>query len=136
MFPPPVEGTPGPEEKASIAQLVGFDKTLSGYAKISGLVRAARCSTGTPARFKRTGLLVQLSGMKRRKASIPALNFAFGADFLATAIAPRLALPPRLLDRQARSYQFVPSRDEGQTADTVQQPATVNDVGGIALSLR
>jgi pimeloyl-ACP methyl ester carboxylesterase len=34
MFPPPVEGTPGPEEKASIAQLVAFDKTLSGYAKI------------------------------------------------------------------------------------------------------
>jgi pimeloyl-ACP methyl ester carboxylesterase len=34
MFPPPVEGTPGPEEKASIAQLVAFDKTSSGYAKI------------------------------------------------------------------------------------------------------
>jgi hypothetical protein len=32
------------------------------------LVRAARCSTGTPARFKRTGLLVQLSGTKRRNA--------------------------------------------------------------------
>jgi len=34
MFPPPVEGTPGPEEKASIAQLVAFDKNLSGYAKV------------------------------------------------------------------------------------------------------
>src|SRR6478735_5149260 len=36
----------------------------------SGLVRAARCSTGMPARFKRTGLLVQLSGTKRRNATM------------------------------------------------------------------
>ena len=34
MFPPPVEGTPNSEERASIAQLVAFDKTLSGYAKV------------------------------------------------------------------------------------------------------
>lgn len=34
MFPPPVEGTPNSEEKESIAQLIAFDKTLSGYAKI------------------------------------------------------------------------------------------------------
>jgi pimeloyl-ACP methyl ester carboxylesterase len=34
MFPPPVEGTPSPEENASIAQLIEFDRNLSGYAKI------------------------------------------------------------------------------------------------------
>src|SRR6478736_691879 len=44
-------------------------RSISASA-ISGLVRAARYSTGTPARFKRTGLLVQLSGTKRRNATI------------------------------------------------------------------
>src|SRR6187455_1113968 len=44
-------------------------RSISAKA-ISGLVRAARCSTGTPARFKRTGLLVQLSGTKRRNATM------------------------------------------------------------------
>ena len=45
-------------------------RSISAKA-ISGLVRAARCSTGTPACFKRTGLLVQLSGTKRRNATSP-----------------------------------------------------------------
>src|SRR5665648_281826 len=44
-------------------------RSISAKA-ISGLVRAVRYSTGTPARFKRTGLLVQLSGTKRRNATI------------------------------------------------------------------
>jgi len=37
---------------------------------ISGLDRAVRCSIGTRARFKRDTLLVQLSGRKRRNATI------------------------------------------------------------------
>ena len=44
-------------------------RSISASA-ISGLVRAVRCSTGTPARFNRTGSLVQLSGRKRRNATI------------------------------------------------------------------
>jgi pimeloyl-ACP methyl ester carboxylesterase len=34
LFPPPVEGTPNDEEKASIAQLVAYSDDKSGYAKI------------------------------------------------------------------------------------------------------
>src|SRR5258708_13751992 len=45
--------------------LAAITRSISAKA-ISGLDRAARYSTGTPARFKRTGLLVQLSGTKRR----------------------------------------------------------------------
>jgi predicted ATPase len=37
---------------------------------ISGFVRAARYSIGTPVRLKRTGSLVQFSGRKSRKATI------------------------------------------------------------------
>ena len=44
-------------------------RSISASA-ISGLVRATRCSTGTPARFIRAGSLVQLSGTKRRNAII------------------------------------------------------------------
>jgi pimeloyl-ACP methyl ester carboxylesterase len=34
LFPPPVEGEPNQAEKATIAQLVGFNEQKSGYAKI------------------------------------------------------------------------------------------------------
>lgn len=34
LFPPPVEGTPGDEEKASIAQLIAYGVDKSGYAKL------------------------------------------------------------------------------------------------------
>src|SRR5215467_9870509 len=45
--------------------------TLSSSARaISGFVRAVRYSAGTPARFNRAGLLVQLSGRNSRNASI------------------------------------------------------------------
>jgi pimeloyl-ACP methyl ester carboxylesterase len=36
LFPPPVEGTPDAEEKASIAQLVAFGTDMSAYAKLQG----------------------------------------------------------------------------------------------------
>jgi pimeloyl-ACP methyl ester carboxylesterase len=36
LFPPPIEGTPTPEEQASIAQLVAFGNDGSGYAKLQG----------------------------------------------------------------------------------------------------
>jgi hypothetical protein len=44
-------------------------RSISASA-ISGLVRAVRYSTGTPARFNRDRSLVQLSGRKRRNATI------------------------------------------------------------------
>src|SRR5882757_9521469 len=44
-------------------------RSISASA-ISGFVRAVRCSAGTPARFKRARSLVQLSGRKRRSATV------------------------------------------------------------------
>ncbi|NYE62774.1 pimeloyl-ACP methyl ester carboxylesterase [Duganella sp. 1224] len=36
LFPPPIEGEPDKEEQATIAQLVAFDGSKSGYAKLQG----------------------------------------------------------------------------------------------------
>jgi pimeloyl-ACP methyl ester carboxylesterase len=36
LFPPPLEGTPNAEEQATIAQLIAFDQSQSGYAKLQG----------------------------------------------------------------------------------------------------
>jgi hypothetical protein len=49
--------------------LATIARSISAKA-ISGLDRAVRCSTGTRARFRRDRLLVQLSGRKRRNATI------------------------------------------------------------------
>ncbi|MEY9442357.1 hypothetical protein ABIF14_009507 [Bradyrhizobium elkanii] len=49
--------------------LAAIARSISANA-ISGLDRGVRCSTGTRARFKRDALLVQLSGRKRRNATI------------------------------------------------------------------
>ena len=51
------------------------------------------------------------------------------------AIMPRVGLPPRRLDRKAGRYELIPSGQKWQTADAIQQPAGVDNVGGIALSL-
>jgi hypothetical protein len=40
---------------------------------------------------------------------------------------------PRLLDLQARSYPLVPFFHQEQTADTIQKPARIDDIGRIAL---
>ena len=49
--------------------LAAIARSISAKA-ISGLDLGAWCSTGTRARFKRGALLVQLSGRKRRNATI------------------------------------------------------------------
>ncbi len=49
--------------------LAAIARSISAKA-ISGLDRGVRCSTGTRARFKRDTSLVQLSGRKRRNATI------------------------------------------------------------------
>ena len=52
----------------------GCDHAINSPSAISGFVRAIRCSTGTPARFKRARSLVQLSGRKRRGATVTGIS--------------------------------------------------------------
>src|ERR1700733_14317302 len=42
----------------------------------------------------------------------------------------------RFLDRKTGTHELIPSSQKWQTADPVEQPAGVDDVGGIALALR
>src|SRR5262249_45623399 len=68
-------------------------RSISASA-ISGLVRAVRYSTGTPARFNRHGSLVQLSGRKRRNATI-------------TGTSPRASVS----DTRVWQLEFLPSAE-------------------------
>lgn len=103
-------------------------RTLAAIARstsakaISGLHRAVRCSIGTRARFKRDTLLVQLSGRKRRNATITGTSprarvsdtsvWQFAAD---RSCRMQVVLPSaeRFCDRQGRS---IPQRTRGTSA--------------------